>query len=79
MKKSRGVLSDTPRRCTKVYEKERKAYHQFLLEGIKLIDDLKNEYTFDKEIEGEPKFYTISQRKYLRRKSKQRKIRKKKT
>lgn len=50
-------------------EKEKESYHKFLLSGIKMIEDLSSEYTFDKDIEGEPKFNTISQKKYLRRKN----------
>lgn len=49
-------------------DKSKETYHQFLLEGIEKLQYLKSEFTFDKEIEGEPKFYTLAQKKYLRRK-----------
>lgn len=51
-------------------EKKRKTYHQFLLEGIEIIHDVKKEYTFEKDIEDLPRFYTLTQKKYLRRKKK---------
>ncbi|MBM3283645.1 hypothetical protein FJY90_05385 [Candidatus Gottesmanbacteria bacterium] len=50
--------------------KDKESYHQFLLEGIEMLNDLKKEYTFDREIEGNPKFSSITQKKYLRRKRK---------
>lgn len=49
-------------------KKEKEAYYKFLLEGIERLDDLKKEYSFDKDIEGNPAFNRISQLKYLRRK-----------
>lgn len=51
-------------------EKEKQQYHQFILEGIGKIEDISREYTFDREIEGESQFYTLSQKKYLRRRNK---------
>lgn len=48
-------------------DKSKETYRQFLLEGIKKVEDLKSEFTFDKEIEGEPRFYTLAQKKYIRR------------
>lgn len=50
-------------------KKEKEYYYRFLLEGIKRLDDLKKEYSFDKDIdiEGNPAFNRISQIKYLRR------------
>lgn len=55
-------------------EKDKENYHKFLLEGIERLEDLRQEYTFDKDIEGNPKFYTISQKKYLRRKNKRARV-----
>ncbi|MBI4990686.1 transposase [Candidatus Gottesmanbacteria bacterium] len=49
----------------------KKRYHQFLLDGIKDLIDLKRSYDFDKDIEGAPRFNTLSQKKYLRRKNKE--------
>lgn len=46
---------------------DRERYFHFLLEGAGRINDLKEEFGFDKDIEGSPRFYTISQKKYLRR------------
>ncbi|OGG21259.1 hypothetical protein A3D03_02710 [Candidatus Gottesmanbacteria bacterium RIFCSPHIGHO2_02_FULL_40_13] len=51
-------------------EKDKWSFHSFLLEGIKKIESLRNQYTFDREIEGEPLFKSLSQKKYLRRKLK---------
>lgn len=53
--------------------KEKRAYHTFLLEGIKQLEDLREEYSFEKDIEGPPLFATHAQRKYLRRVGKSRK------
>lgn len=50
---------------------DKKRYHQFLLDGIKDLIDLKRNYDFNKDIEGVPRFNTLSQKKYLRRKSKE--------
>lgn len=43
-------------------------YQRFLLKGIENIDELKNDYGFERDIEGKPAFNTLSQKKYLRRK-----------
>lgn len=51
-------------------EKDKRSYHSFLLGGIEKINSFKNEYTFDREIEGKPLFQTRSQKKYLRRRLK---------
>ncbi len=48
--------------------KERESYRQFILSGIKIMEDIKNSYSFDKDIEGKPRFQTLTQKKYLRRK-----------
>ncbi len=48
-------------------DKSKETYRQFLLDGIKKVRDIKKEFTFDKDIEGEPKFYTLAQKKYIRR------------
>ena len=44
-------------------------YHQFLYQGVKIVDDLKKDYAFDRDIAGTSVFNTLSQKKYLRRKS----------
>lgn len=48
-------------------EKSKETYRQFLIEGIKKIQDIKKEFNFDKDIEGKPRFYTLAQKKYIRR------------
>lgn len=45
-------------------------YYQFLLAGISLLDQLKKQYTFNKQIEGPPKFNVLSQRQFLKEKIK---------
>lgn len=54
-------------RLTGETKKEKANYHKFLLEGINKLEDLKKDYTFKKDIEGNPRFYSLSQKKYLRR------------
>lgn len=51
-------------------EKDKKRYLEFLEEGIKKIDGFEEEYTLNKDIDGEPLFKRISQIKYLRRRDK---------
>lgn len=46
--------------------KSKKAYHQFLLDGIKLGDQ-ESEYGFDREIAGPPLFFRRAQKKFIRR------------
>lgn len=50
--------------------KDKEQYRAFLKAGIKDLPDLKDTYSFDRDIEGEPRFVTLSQKKYLRRKKK---------
>jgi len=50
--------------------KEKEAYAKFLEDGISNINVLIQDYRFDREVEGQPKFNTLSQKKYLRRKNK---------
>lgn len=53
-------------------EQDKKHYLKFLLSGIDNLEDLSSEYSFDREveIEGDPRFTTLSQKKYLRRRKK---------
>jgi putative transposase len=51
-------------------DKELKSYYDFLLDGIERLKDLKKDYSFEREIEGDAVFNHISQIKYLRRKRK---------
>lgn len=52
-------------------EKQKENYKQFLMAGIKIIDQLNKEYDdFHKDIIGSPSFNSLSQKKYLRRKYK---------
>lgn len=44
-------------------------YRQFLMDGIAQLESLRSEYTFDRDIEGQPKFNVLSQKKYLRRRA----------
>ncbi|MEK7544240.1 MAG: transposase [Patescibacteria group bacterium] len=49
-------------------QKEKDGYRSFLLDGIKSLKEISNDYTLDREIEGSPLFQSLSQKKYLRRK-----------
>lgn len=49
-------------------QKEKDTYRSFLLDGIKQIKKITDDYTLDREIEGPPLFQSLSQKKYLRRK-----------
>jgi putative transposase len=49
---------------------EKNAFLQFLHDGEKNYSDMEEEYSFTKEAEGSPKFTTLAQKKYLRRKAK---------
>lgn len=42
-------------------------YHKFLEEGIEKLNESKVNFGFDKDIDGDPRFITLSQKKYLRR------------
>lgn len=44
------------------------SYHKFVLEGIKNLESLKSEYSFEEDVRGPSGFFTSTQRKYLRRK-----------
>lgn len=46
---------------------EKSGYHNFLMDGIPKLDELKEAYSFEKDIEGSANFFTLSQKKYLRR------------
>lgn len=48
-------------------EKDKGSFYSFLIDGIAKINSMRNDYTFDREIEGEPLFQSLSQKKYLRR------------
>lgn len=48
--------------------KDKERYQKFLQEGIEMMDRIQKDYTFEKDIEGKPKFNTLSQKKYIRRK-----------
>lgn len=45
---------------------DRKNYHKFLLEGIPIVHELGKQYTFQKQIEGSPKFNVNMQKQFLR-------------
>lgn len=49
-------------------QKEKEKYRTFLLNGIKNLKEITDEYALDREIEGSPLFQSLSQKKYLRRK-----------
>lgn len=49
---------------------DKNQYFKFIQEGIQIIDDLRKDYTFDKEIGGSNLFNTRTQKKYLRRRLK---------
>lgn len=46
------------------------SYQEFLLGGIKNWNELEKEYSFESDVGGSPRFNTLSQKKYLRRKKK---------
>ena len=48
----------------------KKQYAEFVNQGIQIIQDLKKEYTFDREIGGSGTFNSRSQKKFLRRRNK---------
>lgn len=50
-------------------QNEKEKYRSFLLDGIKNLKEITGEYRLDREIEGSPLFQSLSQKKYLRRKS----------
>lgn len=45
---------------------ERKNYHKFILEGLPVIKELGKQYTFQKQIEGSPRFNVKIQKQFLR-------------
>ena len=49
-------------------QKEKEGYRSFLLDGIKNLNEIADEYSLEREIEGPPLFQSLSQKKYLRRK-----------
>lgn len=51
-----------------ITQKEKEKYRSFLLDGIKRLKEITDEYTLDREIEGSALFQSLSQKKYLRRK-----------
>lgn len=53
--------------------KDKERYQKFLLDGLEIMANMQKEYAFAKDIEGKPKFNTLSQKKYIRRKDKQKK------
>lgn len=48
----------------------KRQYVDFINQGIKIINDLKKDYDFDREVAGSNLYYLRSQRKYLRMKKK---------
>lgn len=51
---------------------EKNNYRQFLLDGIPIVKDLAKQYTFTKQVEGNPQFNVVTQKQYLRNRIKQR-------
>src|SRR3990167_6883921 len=49
-------------------QKEKEGYRSFLLDGIKNLNEIADEYSLEREIEGPPLFQSLSQKKSLRRK-----------
>ena len=49
-------------------QKEKEGYRSFLLDGIKNLNEIADEYSLERESEGPPLFQSLSQKKYLRRK-----------
>lgn len=49
---------------------EKENYHNFILEGIHVVKDLSQQYSFSKQVEGDPMFNVLTQRQYTREKIK---------
>lgn len=50
--------------------REKDSYHQFIIDGMPILDSLKEQYTLNKQVEGPPKFNVMSQKQFLREKIK---------
>lgn len=65
-----SILTPDVRRLIGENEKEKETYRQFLFDGTKRTSDIAKEYTFERDIEGAPRFQTLTQKKWLRRRNK---------
>jgi putative transposase len=45
---------------------EKDQYRRFVLDGMLIYEEIEKEYQFNRDIAGNPKFYSLSQKKYLR-------------
>ncbi len=68
------INRDEVSRLIGISDIDRQGYLQFLLDGISELESMRSEYAFEREIEGEPKFNVLSQKKYLRRQEKKMKL-----
>ncbi|MCL5019870.1 MAG: transposase [Patescibacteria group bacterium] len=53
-------------------KKDLSKYHDFIMEGVKILPSLANTYTFRKQIEGSPRFNIKIQKQFVRNKIKNR-------
>lgn len=70
-KSSMSIITPDASRLIGESDRERNSYRRFIEDSMGQFGALEREFTFERDIAGHPLFNSLSQKKYLRRKSRQ--------